>query len=51
MPLQNLEVTIVGAGPAGLMAAEVLATGGARVTIIEPIQLMPKAEMLEWQER
>ena len=33
--MQNLEVTIVGAGPAGLMAAEVLATGGAKVTIID----------------
>jgi uncharacterized flavoprotein (TIGR03862 family) len=33
--LQNFEVTIVGAGPAGLMAAEVLATGGAKVTIID----------------
>lgn len=29
------EVRVVGAGPAGLMAAEVLATGGARVTIID----------------
>ncbi len=28
-------VTVVGAGPAGLMAAEVLATGGAQVTIID----------------
>jgi uncharacterized flavoprotein (TIGR03862 family) len=33
--LQNFEVTVVGAGPAGLMAAEVLATGGAKVTIID----------------
>ncbi len=33
--MQNFEVTIVGAGPAGLMAAEVLATGGAKVTIID----------------
>ncbi len=33
--MQNIEVTIVGAGPAGLMAAEVLATGGAKVTIID----------------
>lgn len=30
-----LNVAVVGAGPAGLMAAEVLATGGARVTIYE----------------
>ncbi len=29
------EVRIVGAGPSGLMAAEVLATAGARVTIID----------------
>ncbi len=27
------EIQVIGAGPAGLMAAEVLATGGARVTI------------------
>ena len=33
--MQNFEVTVVGAGPAGLMAAEVLATGGAKVTIID----------------
>ena len=33
--MQNFEVTIVGAGPAGLMAAEVLATGGAKVMIID----------------
>jgi uncharacterized flavoprotein (TIGR03862 family) len=33
--VQQLEVTIVGAGPAGLMAAEVLATGGAKVTIVD----------------
>jgi uncharacterized flavoprotein (TIGR03862 family) len=33
--VQKLEVTIVGAGPAGLMAAEVLATGGAKVTIFD----------------
>ncbi|MGE3870910.1 MAG: NAD(P)/FAD-dependent oxidoreductase, partial [Pseudorhodoplanes sp.] len=28
-------VAVVGAGPAGLMAAETLATGGAAVTIYE----------------
>ena len=33
--MANFEVTVVGAGPAGLMAAEVLATGGAKVTIID----------------
>ena len=33
--MQNSEVTIVGAGPAGLMAAEVLAAGGMKVTIID----------------
>ncbi len=33
--MQQLEVTIVGAGPAGLMAAEVLATGGVKVTIVD----------------
>ena len=33
--MQDSEVTIVGAGPAGLMAAEVLATGGMKVTILD----------------
>src|SRR3982074_1041593 len=33
-------VTIIGAGPAGLMAAEVLAQGGARVTVYDA---MPSA--------
>ena len=33
--MQKLEVTVVGGGPAGLMAAEVLAIGGAKVTIID----------------
>ena len=33
--MNNFEVTVVGGGPAGLMAAEVLATGGARVTIVD----------------
>ena len=31
-PILGNEVTIIGAGPAGLMAAEVLAQGGAGVT-------------------
>jgi hypothetical protein len=30
-----LDVAVIGAGPAGLMAAEVLAAGGARVTVYE----------------
>ena len=29
------EVAIIGAGPAGLMAAEVLAQGGAQVTVYD----------------
>ncbi len=33
--MEKFEVTVVGAGPAGLMAAEVLATGGAKVIIID----------------
>ena len=37
--MSQIEVTIVGAGPAGLMAAEILATGGAKVTILDH---MPK---------
>src|SRR5260370_39950150 len=38
-PTQN-DVAIIGAGPAGLMAAEVLAQGGADVTIYDA---MPSA--------
>jgi uncharacterized flavoprotein (TIGR03862 family) len=38
-PTQN-DVAIIGAGPAGLMAAEVLASGGARVTVYDA---MPSA--------
>src|SRR5437868_7380339 len=34
------DVAIIGAGPAGLMAAEVLANGGARVTVYDA---MPSA--------
>lgn len=30
-----MDVAVIGAGPAGLMAAEVIATGGARVTIYD----------------
>ena len=33
--MDKIEVTVVGAGPAGLMAAEVLAKGGAKVTILD----------------
>jgi uncharacterized flavoprotein (TIGR03862 family) len=33
--LSNIQVAIVGAGPAGLMAAEVLAQGGAGVTVYD----------------
>src|ERR1700724_885405 len=33
--LTQTEVAIIGAGPAGLMAAEVLAQGGARVTVYD----------------
>ncbi len=35
MAMTEKNVRVVGAGPAGLMAAEVLAQGGARVTIID----------------
>src|SRR5579872_4361930 len=31
----NNQVAVIGAGPAGLMAAEVLAQGGARVTVFD----------------
>lgn len=33
--MTSLNVAVIGAGPAGLMAAEILAAGGARVTIYE----------------
>ena len=36
MPLRSdLHIAVIGAGPAGLMAAEVLAQGGARVTVYD----------------
>ena len=35
MPAEPFHVAVVGAGPAGLMAAEVLARGGARVTVFD----------------
>ncbi len=35
MPSLTSSVAVVGAGPAGLMAAEVLARGGARVTVFD----------------
>jgi uncharacterized flavoprotein (TIGR03862 family) len=33
--LSNLQIAVIGAGPAGLMAAEVLAQGGASVTVYD----------------
>jgi uncharacterized flavoprotein (TIGR03862 family) len=35
MPANKTEVAIIGAGPAGLMAAETIAHGGARVTVFD----------------
>ncbi|WP_315832168.1 TIGR03862 family flavoprotein [Bradyrhizobium prioriisuperbiae] len=35
MPSPSLNVAVIGAGPAGLMAAETLANGGARVTVYD----------------
>jgi uncharacterized flavoprotein (TIGR03862 family) len=35
MPLPSKNVIVIGAGPAGLMAAEVLAQGGANVTVYD----------------
>src|SRR5215510_554499 len=35
-----MDIAVIGAGPAGLMAAEVLAQGGARVTVYDA---MPSA--------
>ncbi len=35
LPLPSPDVAVVGAGPAGLMAAEVLSRGGARVTVYD----------------
>jgi uncharacterized flavoprotein (TIGR03862 family) len=40
MPSSPTQVAIIGAGPAGLMAAEVLASGGARVNVYDA---MPSA--------
>src|SRR5437868_1391948 len=40
MPTSSNNVAIIGAGPAGLMAAEVLAQGGAKVTVYDA---MPSA--------
>jgi uncharacterized flavoprotein (TIGR03862 family) len=40
MPSSQIQVAIIGAGPAGLMAAEVLANGGAAVTVYDA---MPSA--------
>src|SRR5271168_5494989 len=40
MPSTQPQIAIIGAGPAGLMAAEVLALGGARVTVYDA---MPSA--------
>jgi uncharacterized flavoprotein (TIGR03862 family) len=40
MLLSKIQAVIIGAGPAGLMAAEVLAQGGARVTVYDA---MPSA--------
>jgi uncharacterized flavoprotein (TIGR03862 family) len=40
MTMSKIEVAIIGAGPAGLMAAEVLAQGGAGVTVYDA---MPSA--------
>src|SRR3954466_14141777 len=34
-PPAHIKVAIIGAGPAGLMAAEVLAQGGAKVTVYD----------------
>ncbi len=39
-PVSQTQIAIIGAGPAGLMAAEVLAQGGARVTVYDA---MPSA--------
>src|SRR5271168_204734 len=40
MPSTQPQIAIIGAGPAGLMAAEVLASGGAQVTVYDA---MPSA--------
>src|SRR3954471_22373962 len=39
-PASKINVAVIGAGPAGLMAAEVLARGGAEVTVYDA---MPSA--------
>ncbi|WP_298106805.1 FAD-dependent oxidoreductase, partial [Bradyrhizobium sp.] len=40
MSSTTIDVAVIGAGPAGLMAAETLAQGGARVTVFDA---MPSA--------
>src|SRR5579864_3679013 len=40
MTLTTIDVAVIGAGPAGLMAAEVIAQGGAKVTVFDA---MPSA--------
>src|SRR3954447_14437499 len=40
LPVSLANVAVIGAGPAGLMAAEVLAQGGAKVTVYDA---MPSA--------
>ncbi len=42
-----MDVAVIGAGPAGLMAAEVLAQGGAHVTVFDAIADMGKARALQ----
>src|ERR1700733_5365735 len=39
-PVSKIHIAVIGAGPAGLMAAEVLAQGGAGVTVYDA---MPSA--------
>jgi uncharacterized flavoprotein (TIGR03862 family) len=35
LPVSKIDIAVIGAGPAGLMVAEVLARGGARVTVYD----------------
>jgi flavin-dependent dehydrogenase len=47
--MQNFDVCIVGAGPAGIAASAVLNQAGARVAIINKPEAFPKANKSRWE--
>jgi ribosomal protein S12 methylthiotransferase len=44
----DFDVAIIGGGPAGLMAAEVLAQGGANVTVYDRMPSLARKFLLDW---